>query len=73
MARLSICRRCSDGTLWTPAGDSPFPLTGYNFIPVKETQRSFLWWSWTRWEKDWSGERWVFYDDQTFDIVEFNE
>ena len=64
----TVCRRKSDGTLWMPAGDCPYPLTGFNFVPA--VRRG--WWIFKWWQRDFSGPRWVFYDGSLFDILPDN-
>ena len=61
---MTIVKRKSDETLWTPAGDCPYPLTGFNF--VRAVQKKLLWFSY--WTKD-KSERWVFYDPRLFEII----
>jgi hypothetical protein len=54
-------RRISDGSHWTPAGDTPYPLRGYNFVPAVLDGRT--------WRKDMEGERWITYSARDFDIL----
>ena len=61
---MTIVKRKADGTLWTPAGDCPYPLTGYNFVLA--VKRKFLWFSY--WTKD-KSDRWIFYDPRLFEII----
>ena len=58
--RPRILKRRSDGSLWTPAGDCPFPLTGYNFVRLHKA--TIGWWV------DFD-DRWVFFNFRDFDIV----
>lgn len=57
----AVVRRRVDCTFWTPAGDTPYPLTGFNFVPAVQIKR--------KWVKDMNGPRWVTYDGAEFDIV----
>lgn len=62
---MTICRRKSDGTLWSPAGDCPYPETGFNFVPAIERR----WFIFSWWARDYFADRWVFYDSGLFDIA----
>lgn len=60
-ADATIVIRKEDATYWTPAGDTPYPLTGFNFVPAIQTKDG--------WRKDMDGKRWVFYDGSLFQVV----
>ena len=58
--RPRILKRLSDQTLWTPAGDTPYPLWGFNFARLHKARIG--WWV------DMS-DRWVFRDWRAFEVV----
>lgn len=62
-----ICRRKSDNSLWTPAGDCPYPFSGFNFVRVLGTTSRRWWKAFTKVDMD---DRWVLYDGSEFDVVE---
>lgn len=59
--RLSpvVCERVSDGTLWTPASDMPFPLNGWNFVKIRKVKIG--------WILDME-DRWIFTNPNLFEI-----
>jgi hypothetical protein len=52
-----VVDRKEDLTTWTPAGDTPFPVYGFNFVAVRK--------AWIGWWLDYS-DRWVFYNADLF-------
>jgi hypothetical protein len=56
-----IVRRLADGTYWTPAGDTPYPFHGFNFVPAIQNGR--------KWVKDMKGERWITFYSSEFEIL----
>jgi len=58
--RPRILKRRSDGSLWTAAGDCPFPFTGFNFVRLHKAKIG--WWA------DFD-DRWVFFNFRDFDII----
>ena len=67
---MEILRRKKDNTLWTPAGDCMFPLTGFNFVKAKKKTINFWIFKINYWVKD-KSERWIFYNT---DLMEwYNE
>lgn len=55
----SRCRRCADDSLWAPAGDTPFPIQGWNLVRLRKA--AIGWWL------DYS-DRWITYDPKTFTV-----
>ena len=55
-----VCKKKEDGTLWSPSGDTPFPINGYNFIRLRKAKIG--------WIRD-ATHRWIFVDSDDFEVV----
>jgi hypothetical protein len=69
---MNVVERLSDRTHWTPAGDCPFPIFGWNFVGVKVTEHKFLMFRWSKRTKDFS-RRWITHDGNAFAVIELDK